>query len=178
MGLQFVTIFADASFDLKTRSAGWGCWIIREKPAIVFGGPIPNYPANNVEAEIWAIALALQHAHMQNLIDDTVITMLQSDCTRALGLIKHYIEQSEFKPHQDGVDRLPNIRTRTDSEYAAVDEIRRVFYATKTHIQLRHVKGHSDFGGRSWVNAQCDRIARQHMQELRRSRANQPRGGE
>lgn len=182
---DYVTIFTDASFDLKTKAAGWGAWIIREKPAIVVGGTIRQLPDNPQVAELWGLYMAFERALYHgglsdsgsNLITEDCIVLMQCDCLRALSIMFAKIEGCIHSKHEDGSDLTP-IYSLNEQETLIVDLFKGLIkndLPQGVTIAVRHVKGHSDNGGRSWVNSICDREARKHMQSLRRERHHQIR---
>jgi hypothetical protein len=181
--VDYVTIFTDASFDLKTKAAGWGAWIIREKPAITAGGIIRELPDNPQIAELWglyhAFKYALYYGGLHNpgpdLITEDCVVMLQCDCLRALSIVYAKIDGCIHSRHEDGSDLTP-IYALHEQEVGIVELLQGLIkndLPRGVSIVVRHVKGHSDNGGRSWVNSICDREARNHMQILRRERHHQ-----
>ncbi len=159
-----MTIFADASF-CQSGAAGWGVWAKRDgwEKGKLFSGAFRQKMPDICTAEISALANGIYAA----LEDDITIVMLQSDSVDALRAVKSAVI-SRIKPAPGStVDVRGEFTPRNEQDRAALEIIK-----TKLSgkiVELRHVKGHSRGGGRSWVNHQCDRLAREGMQ-LARSR--------
>lgn len=164
---MLLTLFCDASFDHKTAAGGWGAWAKREdwprgKDACgrVFGAH------NSTEAELLGIAEAITVSLALGWLDQADV-MIQCDNLAALAVI-YYSADGIDTPTKNGIriadhgkpDISPVMRRALQSTTEALGG-KRVF--------LRHVKGHSDAScGRSWVNKQCDLLAKREMNKFRR----------
>ena len=105
------------------------------------------------------------------------VVMLQSDCVNALAQIRRYTPAAVDNPITGGLSvgvasRLPIEAARP--AYLAIDRLAR---ETGIHLQVRHVKGHQEGAGRSWVNRTCDEIAKTAMRQVRSSIDHEARAG-
>lgn len=166
-----MTIFIDASHCHQTRAAGWGAWAKRDgwTKGRVFGGGYRSTMLNAAEAELTGIAEALTRLHADGALAEISHVVVQSDCLRALQLMAIRVSRvSVASAKENGSSVFLNRgMTPSPTETRALEVIGQI--AERLPIFVRHVKGHSSGKGRSWVNRQCDRIARQHM-EAERSR--------
>lgn len=168
---MILTIFADASFCDRTHAAGWGAWYKHGNmdAGVMFGGQVAETVTNASEAEIYAIAHALDTAARRGAMHLPVdAVMLQSDCLRALQLILKCVPNSQERRHKHS--RLDPITGRERIEASVIERgalfiIQGVVERHKTFV--RHVKGHQQGEGRSWVNRQCDETARLCMRDAR-----------
>lgn len=164
-----VTIFADASHDYTACVAGWGAWIKADgQPSITCGAAMKEPIPSTVEAELCALANALVVARLRGVLARRDVVMLQSDSQTALGIIRNRIPGVADRPAEGGiaVDEVRKMRL-TALHTAAVAVIGEIVAAFEVALVTRHVRGHQRGGGRQWVNAEVDRIARQAMRERR-----------
>lgn len=170
------TIFADASFCPRSKAAGWAMWAkTGGLDALVAGGPIKVPCALSWEAEACALANAVSTAHRYGYLGaDGEAVMLQSDCLRTLSMLLTHVPGTVERRHEDGA-AIPGIRLRFLSavEVEALDVIQACACEAGVSLILRHVRGHTTGAGRQWVNRQCDRIAKQHM-NVQRAERNAP----
>lgn len=161
-----VTVFADASLDPATGAAGWGCWIKADGArSVTRGGEFREKMRNIVQAEVCAIANALRIAQVMGVLSGHV--MIQSDSAVALGCIRQRCGAAD-SPVQGGVRVHPR-RQKPHPYYSqAIDLIAEMLKGVK--VTVRHVRGHQQGVGRTWVNNECDRLAKRGM---RRARASQ-----
>lgn len=168
---MMITLFADASFCPKTGAAGWGSWAIRDGwPKGKFnGGPLRREVPSSTTAEICALAAALWQHDKDGDLNDVKVFMLQSDNTAALRAVRGRIERSGWSASRDDRDVQAigptKHRSRAAIEIQALNAINDI--VGSRFVWLRHVKGHSSGTTRAWVNEQCDREARRHMQARR-----------
>lgn len=161
-----ITVFADASAFPDGR-AGWGGWARGDDRAPVFhSGPAPFNRSSGV-VELWALAL-----HVENLINTGYVIradrslILQSDSLYALGALNAVVPNSYASSRKQGDSLIMRAKTVAPN---ALEPAKRVA-AALAHadvVYLRHVKGHA--GGahaRSWVNEQCDRLAKAAAKQL------------
>jgi ribonuclease HI len=165
-------IFADASVCTQSHAAGWGAWVKRDGGVSqVFGGPFAASMKTPDDAEISALANALYRAVHWQLIEPGDVVMLQSDSLNSLTRIRGHIGAANNGARGGLAVGLPAKRARPLSTQAAaaVEVIRKLVADARLSLVVRHVKGHTGEGkGRSWVNAACDRTAKQHMKARRR----------
>lgn len=171
--VKMVTIFADAAFDHRDLTGGWGCWIKthRPQPGVFVSGPLKECPTS-VEAEMRALANALHIAVARGLVEDGGVVMLQSDCTPALSIIMgrvHGVTHSRGK-----FDNVPIIASRNPGPSVraslAVKHLRSLIDTHGLKIVVRHVRGHQNTDdGRSAINRQVDGLARQAARDYRAS---------
>lgn len=164
-----ITVFVDASHCPNTKAAGWGAWAKGHgwERGITCGGPLKMSPLNSSEAEMAAMAAALQVlADGDCLTFDTV--MLQSDSLRTLQLIRQTLPACRATNHAESV-AIP-----TGKLYASPIEknaLRIIHAILHEHtVYVRHVRGHQHGEGRNWVNRTCDDIAKRHMRQMRHMR--------
>lgn len=166
-----VTIFADASYDPKTRRAGWAAWMKGAgKEASTVGGKIAIQCDASFSAETFATVNALYAARSRGYIVPGSVVMLQSDCLHALNVIRHHVHGATESKHPDGMGviliRAKKLRRQDHDALAA---IKKLMAETPFSIVVRHVRGHQTGRGRAWVNEQCDLLAKRHMREARRA---------
>jgi ribonuclease HI len=164
-----VTIFADASHDHRARVAGWGAWIKADgRSSITCGAAMKGTVASATEAELCALANALTVARLRGVLSRRSVVMMQSDCLVALAILRGKIPDVEDRPALGGLAVDPIRRMKlTKVHLAAVDVVREIVTALEISIVTRHVRAHQPGGGRQWVNAAVDQIARQAMRHRR-----------
>lgn len=163
-----VTIFADASHDVDKKVAGWGGWMIRNGlEARTAGGIVETGAQTSFEAEVRAIALAVQDALGAGYIHSGDRVMIQSDCKSALECLLFVVLGAIDSPHPHGLSLTPVKRLRRNVR-PPVDEVEEICRMYRLTLILRHVPGHRDGDGRAWVNRECDRIAKLHMKTARK----------
>lgn len=159
-----VTMFADASVRYSHKTAGWGYWIKGDsRHAHMKGGPILPYTNDVGLAELIAIKRGLETARDINYFmpDDRVI-MIQSDSMNALTCMRIVRKSIKVSKHPDskvGMFQRLNVDIPA-AKWEAVKEILIITDKLGLEIVVRHVKGHSEGNGRSWVNRMCDRLAK------------------
>lgn len=167
---MILTLFCDASHCSRTLSAGWGAWAKREEweRGRIFGGPLTGKPANSTEAELAAIANALQQLAGSGDLVGIKALMIQSDSLAALAIVMS-LPTAAWSRSDDRRDSgaAPTKQRLSASDKAALATIRDA--AGGRPIFLRHIKGHKSGTGRNWVNGQCDRVAKRHMVSVRQS---------
>jgi ribonuclease HI len=180
-----VTIFADASHDRSARVAGWGAWIKADGRQSITGGAAMKAPVmSSGEAELCALANALALARSRGAVARGDVVMLQSDSLNALAIIRGKIDGVADRPAAGGL-AVAAVKKMKLSELhsAAVGVIGEIVATLDVALVTRHVRGHRKGGGRQWVNAEVDRIARRAMRERRGPRtptiqaANAPKPG-
>lgn len=169
-----VTIFADASYDHRTGAAGFGCWIKGGGAAITHGGPLHTV-ANSTDAELAALAEALDYAIYRGEVGRGRTVMLQSDCEGALStMMKIMVDVTHSRGPDDSVEVRPARRLMASlANSPALDKLRRLQQAHDLKIVVRHVRGHQgrNHSGRSWVNSECDMLARRGRKEAEKQMA-------
>lgn len=106
--------------------------------------------ANNVTAEMMAIANALHEGVRLGLIRTADAVLLQTDCMPA-------------------IDAFTGTRRKLiDQEHAAVSHLRNLQERFTLELEFRHVKGHSGRSEARYVtNKMCDRRAKEAMRKAR-----------
>lgn len=148
---MIVTIFADASFCHDTKAAGWGCWIKNDIRSVTYSGVFHVSLASSAEAELCALVNATHKAVVQGHAPAGSFLVLESDCTRALDIIRGRLA------HRGSL-----------VEKAARRKLFELLENNRLRFKVKHVRGHQ--GGRnarSWVNETCDRLARTAMRSAR-----------
>lgn len=167
-----LTLFADASYCSKSQAGGWGAWFKADgmKEGGLIGGTFKTPMTNSAEAELAALANAMTRLCNEGLLAPVSELMIQSDCMRALQLIALLLPGVVRRAHKNGLHVHDGIMTPSPTEKAALNRIGLIRGEANVLLVVRHVKGHSRGGGRSWVNRQCDAIARRHMEAERHRR--------
>lgn len=145
-----VTIIADASFCPDTKVAGYGFWIASERGKQGGDGAMRGQCANNIVAEMQAVANALHQGLKLGLIQHSDFVLIQTDCEPAIqafdGTRTKLIEQEE-----ECCNLLTTLQTRFGLAF-----------------EFRHVKGHSgNTEARFAANNRCDKAARKAMRKAR-----------
>lgn len=161
-----VTIFADASAFPDGR-AGWGGWARGDDRAPVFySGPAPFDRSSGV-VELWALAL-----HIEKLIAESYITttdkslILQSDSLYALGVLNAVARNSYTSSAKVGDSRILKSKSVSPDAMAPAKRVAAALEFADV-VYLRHVKGHAKgVHARSWVNEQCDKLAKAAAKQL------------
>lgn len=161
-----VMIFTDASFSDQDGSAGWAAWVKRDGSAsITKWGPIRAECPNPEVAETCAIANGLFLAYRDGLLRPGDIVMVQSDCAMALARVRTILPEARSNAIKDG-HKVGVLKSRGRKPHPtlalALSSIKATVQNTPVSLQVRHVKGHSGKDdGRSWVNRQVDKFAKQ-----------------
>lgn len=167
--MSILTVFVDASHCSTTRASGWGAWAKRNDwdRGSLIGGRFADRMPNAGVAELCGIANALTALKKNDAFDQIELINIQSDCLRALQIIFTLVPGVKKSAKADNAAPvLPMQGKITDVEASAAKVIASLVDGFK--VTVKHVKGHSkDKQGRSWVNQQCDRIARGHMKDAR-----------
>ncbi len=161
-----LTLITDASYN-GPGCGGWAAWVKADgQEQHLTGGvlvaPVATCGEAELEACLRGLLVALGYAPGHDVL-------LQSDSMHALRILKDRLRLRE-SAHVGGsrVQGLPKVVTRL--EEALVQEFRAAMWSARVSVLVRHVKGHVRNGkGRYWVNAQCDRVAREHMMTARRA---------
>jgi ribonuclease HI len=161
---MLLTLFCDASYH--AGAAGWGAWAKRHDwpSGIVFGGAFKAETgiANCGEAELCAIANGLFYLRRHGHLDGITKIMVQSDSAHALGMMLSRIPNCQHAEHKESGNLSTPKKLRKLSE-VCTKGLDVIFALTAgTELCVRHVRAHKKGEGRSWVNRQCDRIARKH----------------
>lgn len=167
--MSMLTLFVDASHCPNTRAAGWGAWAIRDgwPKGIVMGGRFKLRMERSHIAEMCGMANAVIRLYNDGHLNGITQIMLQSDCMMALELMNHHCPDAEVRNHQNGAIIRNTSRKGSATERKAVNAIREVLGELKIKPLLRHVRGHKTGDGRQGVNELCDKIAKQHMNDMR-----------
>ncbi|AKU43464.1 RNaseH [Caulobacter phage Sansa] len=183
---DMVTIFTDASYDHRDRSAGYAAWCKTGGGAgELISGQIKSGPLSAEIAEAMAIANALFQARRKGIIKKGAKVMVQSDCINALAKIRTHVPGSKSSPAPGGLpvgySSFPHksnaaARRRQQpvvEQYKGVlDSVCSLVLEMNLVLLLRHVKAHTGKSDpRSYVNRICDAAARERMKEMRAGEA-------
>lgn len=146
------TINTDASFDQKTKIAGWACWIKSTHYKLQDSGLFPDPVDNSSVAELLAIEQAL--IRLDTLINDQeylrhemvngILLYINTDSLFAIGAIMGRLRTPKYLELAKRVESMTDIYT----------------------IDARHVKAHTKAkNARSYVNEWCDRAAKRHVRQ-------------
>lgn len=162
-----ITLFVDASFDQATKKAGWGAWAKRDewRRGQTFDGIVIGANHSH-EAELIAIANAIEKLEDHGAYANLSAVLVQTDCVRALQVMKQFIYGSRQSALELEFDDRQKVNP-TKAEADAVSRIGDVLMRTRVRLNLRHVYGHQAGAGRSWVNNFCDASAKRRMREQR-----------
>lgn len=148
---MLITILADASWCPDTRVAGYGYWIASDRGSEGGGGVMTTRQvASNTVAEMMALANALHHAMLLDLVQADDSILFQTDCIAAIlgftGKRMLALEQ----------ERLVNAYMRRSQRMLNLE------------FEYRHVKGHTrSREARFLANNHCDAQARSYMRQAR-----------
>jgi ribonuclease HI len=168
-----VTLIADASFDPRTKAAGWAGWAkTAGRDSIIYAGAFKIAPICSAEAELFAIVNVMHIAVAEGLIEHGSEVLVQSDCADALAVIRKIVPSAIDRKHRDGVP-VPVRRRKLPSPQSdrAAATIARLVDEMGLSLAVRHVRGHKEGPGRQWVNRQCDMAARRAMRAQKREKA-------
>lgn len=170
MASEFLTLFTDASHCLKTMSAGWGAWAIRDDwgKSDIFGAQIPIAISSVNDAETYALSAALELLHRRGDLQEVDKFSLQCDNVHALGVFLAHVPSARLSHNKATKAHIPTIRKPTMLQLECARKVRDL--VANRPIFLKHVKGHAGTTGRSWVNGQCDALAGRYMREVRKMR--------
>ena len=156
-----VTMFSDASVFADRRKSGWGFWIKGDfRDSMSAGGPIEVFHPNSDVAELDAIANGIACAEAAGYFRPTDrVIMIQSDNASALAVIKARMNAAE-NAHAESAAIPARKKPLSAHQHAAVTRIREILIRHGMSVQVRHVRGHTEGGGRNWVNSLCDRLAK------------------
>lgn len=150
-----VTLFVDASFCPEIKGAGWGAWVRDDvNSGKTYGdeiGVMEGDYACSGYAELIAVAQAIKKGYNLGYIPQGCLLVIRTDCLQVVQLF----EGDYRKPKQKWLE-----------VYRAVSK---ALKARDIVIRMDHVGGHGKDGcrKRSWVNKQCDKIAKQNMRSVR-----------
>ena len=164
------TIISDASWCHHSGAGGWAAWAKADgSDSVIWSGSFDKRaPTTAGEAELFAIANALHQADASGMLEDGAQIMLQSDCVYALGCVLFWVKTAVESKHKDGATiTRPRKPKFSDNVKAALTRIGVIVSKRGFILSLRHVRGHTDGGGRQWVNRQCDLAARKAMRQAR-----------
>lgn len=173
---MLATLIADASFAIHSehKSAGWCAYVVRDGSRRYYGGSFHAPMVNNVTAECGAIVNGVWSALKANHIQYGDRLIIQTDCMAAIHHLTNCYPESA----------LANAKRRAHVQqiielYATLGALLEVNGLTH---EFRHVRGHTNAqNSRSFVQGQCDRIARRYMaiadNEARQSKGRKANGG-
>lgn len=162
--MNYITLFADASFCQNTKAAGIAIWArdadkyCRRSKALTFAVDSAS------QAEGIALGTAILFVLREFSYQPGDRLSIQSDCLSALDL---FAENPKRKKPLPGCEAALRSRVLQEVQRAGVT------------LCPKHVKGHEGTkDARSAVNTWCDEQARSRMREARRLLAQQPEKGE
>jgi ribonuclease HI len=140
---ELLTLFTDASWQPRTSTGSGAYWAKRSERESVKAGFVLRSPVvSSNEAEMKAIANSLFLLLRDGYLERQMHVLIQSDSSHCVGVL--------------------NRKIATCKEQTVVDFIVKLAKENEFSFTARHVKGHTSGGGRSWVNRECDRLARLH----------------
>jgi len=146
---NILTVFSDTSLCHETGAAGYGVWMRDSQPGKLYGGTYDQKIISSNMGEFLAVLRALIHAEEDDLLSRVHYVVFVCDNQRV-------------------VDLLNGSNTAVDWERKALLELRQILGKYKLDWKANKVKAHSGTGKpRTWVNDQCDKMARKHMLEQR-----------
>lgn len=165
-----VTLFVDASYDPTTQRSGWGAWYRHAymDRGVIFGGQLATRCNNSGEAELLAIADAVECLHKKQELPAGRSLIIQCDNIRAVGLILHLykVDVQEASRSHNSDSYVPDLKgvSKTPNEKKGMSKLEAALQHNNTKVYVRHIKGHNGgIHGRSWVNEQCDREAKRQL---------------
>ena len=166
------TLFVDASYHAESKASGYGAWFKTSdmEAGSLFGGRFKTTMQTSGEAELAGIAKAIARLHKAGSMVGLKVLMVQCDNIRALSILAARVDDAVINNHESSVGFVENKHKLSEIEVLALSVVQRIVKEGGTKLELRPVKGHAYGEGRHWVSRQCDRIAREHMIEDRRSR--------
>lgn len=164
------TLFVDSSWCPRTKVGGIGAWCKKGvwQKGHTFGGKLEQAVNGSTQAELLGIVQCMEFLDKYREFDNITYLMLQCDSLNALGLLVRYTEFNEAPAKGSGVPVSKAHRLKPSPEERTwlrrLDPI-----LEKCEIKVvRHVRGHEEGSTtRSWVNEQCDAIAKGHMRKAR-----------
>lgn len=158
------TIISDASFHPPSKSAGWAAWMKADgKESVIYSGAIKVEVLDSTHAELMAIANALAAATRGGYLERKANVLVQSDNVIALALVQIAVPGTPERKHPNGVStslsvpKRPTYLKRFQPQMRVVADLVAEFELT---LAVRHVRGHTQGGGRQWVNRACDKAAK------------------
>lgn len=164
-----LTLYTDASVHRLSGAAGWGAWAKKDSWLIPwrFGGALPAKTRDPNAAEVYAVEAAVMWLCGRQHLSDVSEVALHLDSPAALVLFRD-LAYGQFMPgaskHMQEQKAAKNLQA--GGRVAAANVLCCLDGRT---LLLKHVRGHS--GARSEhgiANAECDRIAYEHMVLARR----------
>jgi ribonuclease HI len=164
-----VTLFCDVSFCPNTGAAGYGAWFRTDdmEKGEFFGESVPVSCSSSNDAEFWGCCLAIRHV-FKLLGDKATTVVLQCDNIAALSWMREFHPNAAAVGEHHGTHEIPpppKVYPKAMSTAVAVVRAMK----PSVRIWLKHVKGHDkkSKSARSWVNKQCDALAREYMASRR-----------
>ena len=147
---MFVTLVVDASYCHKTKSGGYGFWVVSNRGSFPGSGVIKTKPENNVIAEMFAVCNALYDSiHLEKIQSNDEI-LIQTDCLAAIQAFR-FDRTKLSKQEIDAIQYLDNISVKLNLK-----------------IRFRHVKGHTNNSEPRYIaNKLCDMRAKKEMKKMR-----------
>lgn len=151
-----VTIFSDASLSYQTQMAGWGGYAVSNRGKWSSGGPLRGTYDCVFEAEFAALVNTLHHSIYSEVAKKGDSILAQTDNMELVMFFEHPLEARKLDPK-----RVRSLRARSLTEHTQM-----MLAENELRLTLQHVKGHNNDGkARSWVNQQCDKLAKQGRRE-------------
>lgn len=161
---DLITLFCDVSYCPDSKATGYGAWYRREgmEKGAFFGEPIPVPCASSNDGEFWGVVMALRRVFKDN--PDATTVVLQCDNINALSWVREFHPNAVAVGEHHKTHGIPQAsRSYPKSMKTAIAIMRAM--SPDVRIWLKHVKGHDKKSktARSWVNKQCDALAREYM---------------
>lgn len=159
MGIENITVFADASFCPDTHAAGGAFWARSDQLWLKRAFPL-EHARQSHEAEVMVACTAIlqlaEHPEFHQALAKGRETrlVLVIDCLT----VQHVLGEGRDPPFSAAAAAL-------------VSQVRRLKQRLGFWLKVNHVKGHSGTRTpRQWVNHWCDKQAYQQMAVLRQQR--------
>lgn len=149
----FLSGYADASFNPADKRGGYGVWVRDHEKRVVAGGPCPEWAADSMLAEFWAVCRAV-HVAMEKLDRTNAnIVVIKSDCQAVVEWFRG--ERPRVAPRVVEAVVPEMVKVFTVMKWA---DLRLIVKWVKGHQGNRHGNGETNVQG--WLNNHVDQIAR------------------
>lgn len=142
---MIVSVFTDASFHLRFKAAGWGCWVKSDRGSFERGGPVKSDVGDVNTAEFLALANGLHVACLSPVVQFGDKIIAQTDNSHVVGVM----QGKDWK--------------MTPMMHEARQTINGLLSAQSLRLEVRHVPGHREGKPRYVVNNRADELARRGL---------------
>lgn len=164
------TLFVDSSWCPTTKVGGIGAWCKKGgwDRGHTFGGRLESTVKSSTQAELLGIVQAMEFLDRYNEFDNVSYLMVQCDSLNALSMLVRKTEFNEAPAKGSGIpiSRAHKLKP-TRIELLWLSRLSPILEKVEIKV-VRHVRGHeAGATTRSFVNEQCDAIAKNHMRGAR-----------